>query len=305
MIPNGYNIYPDNYLLEQSLASSSTTGVVYFVDANAGVDTNDGLSWETCFKTLTVAMAASHANIAASSSGWANRNKIYYKGDNNEASKETLTTLAQKTDIIGVGSYDHNPFPILIGNHVIVGSFMGCRFINMGFQSLAAGGVIMTVPTTVSGMEFIGCSFYGSTAVVATKAILATAVEMLKISGCRFIGRYSTATIDIGAGESNGMLIENNLIESAAIGIKVSSTMTATIRFAMIKNNIFDVGTLCITDGGGNKVRVVNNSGVTLAADSKLASVFVASAALSCNNLFTCGTGVTAIYPPQAAITAP
>ncbi len=48
----------------------NTPGKVYYVEGNAGDDDNDGLTWNTAYKTLAVAMAASHANIAASSSGW-------------------------------------------------------------------------------------------------------------------------------------------------------------------------------------------------------------------------------------------
>jgi hypothetical protein len=304
MIPNGYNTIPNTQFFEDIAGGIGSTGTTYFVDANAGIDTNDGLSWEYAFKTLTVAMAASHANIAAGASGWANSNRIFYKGDNKEADAETLITLAQKTDVIGVGSYDHRPRPVLIGNHVIgAGAYMGTRFINMGFQSPAAGGAIMTVPTTTSGLEFIGCTFDGSSAVVATIGLLATAVEMLKISGCRFIGAFSAAAISIGAGESNGLLIENNVIQSAARGILVSATMTASIRDAIIKGNDFDIGTFVVDDTGGNKVVVIENRGRS-AANGSLDETFVCSAARSCNNIITCSAGTQSIYPPIAAIPA-
>jgi hypothetical protein len=299
MVPNGYNTIPFSRYFEEIAGGINTIGSVYFVDVNAGADTNDGLSWETAYKTLAVALAASHADIAANSTGWANRNRIFYKGDNNEVTAETLVKLADKTDIIGVGSYDHRPFPVLIGNHVIAGSYMGCRFINMGFKSLAAGGVIMTLVTAQSGIEFIGCEFDGSTATPATIGLLATAVEKLKVSGCRFIGKFSTTAIDIGAGESNGLMIENNIIQSGAIGIRISSTFTCSVRDAWIIKNLFDVTTL-VVDENSDKVIIGGNRGVTAAAQT-LALIFDYNSALACDNIITSAT-VTSVYPALGAI---
>jgi len=284
-------------------------GYVYHVDVNSGVDTNNGLSWETAFKTYAKAVTASNLTIATSPKGtgrgWAARNTILYKGDNAEAAAEAITTLPNKCDVIGVGSYDHRPMPMMIGAHVVgAGAYMGTRFINMGFMSPAAGGVIFTVPTTTSGLAFIGCNFDGRSTTAATKAIVATAVEQLTIEGCRFFGKFSTTTIDIGTGASRLLLIKDNLIESAAIGITVHASATCADGIGQILNNTFAVGTLVI-DENSDKMAIGNNRGTTLAADSKLTSVIDFNAALSYDNLFTCGTGVTAIYPAQAAITAP
>ncbi|MFH1741097.1 MAG: hypothetical protein ABIH23_19015, partial [bacterium] len=150
-------------------------GTDYYVDSNSGDDADDGLTWDTCMATLTAAMAASHANIAASSTGWAARNRIFYKGDSNA---ESLTTLAQKTDIIGVGSGGgHRTMPQIVGTHTIgAGAFVGCRFFNMGFVPTANGDNIFTVPATSRGLEFHGCWFEsGNGAVIAGSAIVVTA----------------------------------------------------------------------------------------------------------------------------------
>ena len=267
---------------------------VYFVDVNAGLDTNDGLSWATAFKTLATAITASNAAIAAGAAGWANRNQIYFKGDNKEASKETLTTLANKCDIIGCGSYDHRPYPVMIGNHVIgAGAYMGCRFINMGFASLAAGGAIFTVPTTTSGLAFLNCHFDGRTATAAAKAIVATAVEQLTIKGCRFIGKYSATTIDIGTGSSRALLIADNLIESGAVGITVHANATCVDAIGIIANNIINAVTLCI-DENSAKMAVIGNRGTTAANSG--ATTMDYNAALGSDNQFTSGNGTLA-YP--------
>ena len=109
-------------------AGGVSTGKVIYVDGNRAAN-GDGTSWENAYNVLASALADSHADIAVSSQrGWADRNKRYVKGD---ALTEDLTALAQKTDVIGVGSYDANKQPGLIGNHVIGAiNYAGCRFIN-------------------------------------------------------------------------------------------------------------------------------------------------------------------------------
>jgi len=211
-----------------------------------------------------------------------------------------LIILANKCDIIGVGSYDHNPFPILIGNHVIgAGAYMGTRFINMGFRKLAAGGAIFTVPATTSGLEFLGCHFDGSDATVATYGLVATAVEQLKVVGCEFSGAFSAAAIAIGAGESNGLLIADNYIQSGAVGILIDTAMTCSVRAAYIHNNVFKVTTLVINDVAGKTV-ITNNTGRTAAA-KEIATVMVFGTGMAANNTFGNATG-WGQYPVIAAI---
>lgn len=300
MIPNGYNTVPDFRYFEDIAAGVGSIGTTYYVDANAGVNTNDGLSWEYPLKTLAAAIVLSNAAIAAGAAGWANRNRIFYKGDNAEAAAETLITLPNKCDVIGVGSYDHRPMPFMIGNHVIgAGAYMGTRFINMGFLSPAAGGVIFTVPTTTSGLAFLGCHFDGRSTVAATKAILATAVEQLTIQGCRFYGKFSTTTIDLGAGATRALLITDNYIESGAIGVAAHASLTCADAIGFIDRNTFAVVTLCIDDNS-SKLSCNDNRGFTAAA-KEIATVMDCNEVTCANNIFGNATG-TGIYPALAAI---
>ena len=294
-----YDILQANVLIGGGMRSDPS-GVSYFVDVNFGSDSNVGDTWDRALKTLARAIVLSNANIAAGAKGWAARNTIYYKGDNNEAAAETLITLPNKCDVIGCGSYDHRPMPMLIGNHVIgAGAYMGTRFINMGFMSPAAGGVIMTVPTTTSGLAFIGCHFDGRSSTAATKAILATAVEQLTIKDCRFFGKYSTTTIDIGTGSSRLLLIEGNKIESGAIGITIHTSMTCADAVAMILNNTFSVVTIIIDDNS-DKCVIGGNRGTTSAAQT-LALIIDYNDALAYDNIF-CSATETSIYPAYGAI---
>jgi hypothetical protein len=282
-------------------------GIVYHVDVNTGADTNNGLSWETSLKTYARAVVLSNITIGASTKGtgrgWAARNTILYKGDNKEADAETITTLPSKCDVIGVGSYDHRPMPMMIGNHVVgAGAYMGTRFINMGFMSPAAGGAIFTVPTTTSGLAFYGCHFDGRSAVAATIGISVTAVEQFTVEGCRFFGKYSTATISIGAGSGRLMLIKNNIIESGAIGITVNASYTCADSDGMILSNMFDVVTIIVEDLS-DKCMVSGNRGHS-DSNGSLDETFDTNALLSSDNIFACSAGTQSYYPAFASIPA-
>lgn len=297
MIRNGYNTNPLTDILV------APAGRIYYVDVNAGVAGNDGLSWETAVKTLAAAIVLSNADIAAGASGWAARNRIYFKGDNNEASKETLITLPNKCDVIGVGSYDHRSYPVMIGNHVIgAGAYMGCRFINMGFRSLAAGGAIFTVPGTTSGLQFVGCFFDASTSTPGTIGISITASELARIAGCEFIGAFSTAAIVIGAGESNGLIIEDNLILGAVKGIQVDIGLTTSVRGGVIRGNVIDVSGLAI-DENSDKLLIADNRWFSSAGNGYAATCDVAITRCV-NNVLTTANGTCYDLPPRAGALA-
>lgn len=280
---------------EDGIKLPGIAGADFFVDVNAGTTGATGKSWSTAVKTLAAAIVLSNASIVAGASGWAARNRIFYKGDNNEAHAESLATLPNKCDVIGVGSYDHRPYPLMIGNHVIgAGSYMGTRFINMGFQSLATGGVIFAVPTTTSGLKFIHCFIDASSTIVATKGLVAVGVEQFEVIDCKFIGKFSTSSIEIGTGEANGLRIEDNEIQSGAIGIVVNAGTTFSLRDGFILNNTIDAQTLVIDDNS-HKVIIGGNRGVTAAANT-LALILDYLPALAYDNIITDAT-VTAIYP--------
>lgn len=297
MIRDGYNQINAYDNIPQS------PGVTYYVDVNAGLDTYDGLSWDSALKTLSAAIVLSNASIAAGASGWAARNRVYFKGDNDEAHKETLVTLPNKCDVIGVGSYDHRSYPVLIGNHVIgAGAYTGCRFINMGFRSLAAGGAIFTVPTTTSGLQFVECFLDASTTTPGTIGISLTAVELARIEKCEFIGAFSTAAIVIGAGESNGLMIDGNKILGAAKGIQVDIGMTTSIRGGAIVNNVIDTAGMCI-DENSDKLLISGNMLSSAAGNGYAACVDIAIARCV-GNVLTTANGTTYDLPPKAGALA-
>lgn len=280
------------------------SGSVYFVDCNAGLDTNGGSSWDDAFKTLAVALAVSHANIAASSKGWAARNVIFVKGDQTkDADGESLTKLAQKTDIIGVGSVDHLMGARIIGNHAIdTTSYMGCRFINMIFKCPAAGGDLFTIPTQQSGITFENCTFDATSTAAAGGAIIATAVESLTVKNCLFMGQFSDAVIEIGAGASNSLHVEGNIIEGAEVGIEVNASATCAARAGRIIKNIINTTKECVKEASG-KFYVHQNLCVTGNAQGTAgAGAIVAGAKMMLDNRISASDVANAIVPANGSL---
>ena len=305
-LPDGYNSIPNTQYFQDIAAGLGSAHSTFYVDANAGVDTNDGKSWEYAFKTLAVAMAASHADIAADSTGWAARNRIFYKGDPTAtADAETLTALAQKTDIIGVGSTDWKAKPQLLGNHTVAAtvSYMGCRFINMMFKGpVLVGGDIFTL-TGQHGIGFIGCEFMGDSTTPATAAIVATACVGLTVDNCVFKGAFSDAVIEIGAGQADDLVVTNSLIQGANMGVDISGSATfAAGKYGLIKDNVFSTTLACINDAE-SKSYVIDNRGTTLAAKGvAMAGAIVCNIKLALGNLFTTSDADNVVYRANGAI---
>lgn len=288
---------------------NDTNGLTYYVDGNAGDDGNDGLAWEEDglgegpMATLAAAITASNLTIATHPSlygaGWAARNRIYCKGD---MLVEDLTVLAQKCDIIGVGSHDSNPMATLQGNHAIgAAGNHGCRFFNMRFTPPSGGGDIFTIPTTTGGVAFYDCVFDAHQSTKAGGAIVSTGSHMLRAEDCRFIGQYTDAVIELGAGAGADTIIKNNWIEGANQGIDVNASFTTGQFLAIIEGNTFETALACINDASG-LFAVVNNTGITLANRGYNGSgAIVASRDLSVNNHFTCAD-VSFQYPEEAPL---
>ena len=286
-------------LADGYLALGPTIGAktVYYVEGNAGNDSNSGLSWPEAFKTLAVALAASHADIGSGSTGWASRNVIYLKAD---ATAETLTKLAQKTTVIGVGSCDGNGSARVTGSHTIAGTYSGCHFVNVDFLSAAGATTIFTLPTGAGGTEFHGCHFLSSAA-ANVAAIKITAVTNFVVDGCQFVGpwadagTWTTAAIDIATGTANHTQIRNSTFQvtGTGLGIRVNAGRSGANSF--IRDNLFMTAAMAI-DENSDTFYVVDNRiivGVNAAAGT---SVDIGDL-LSVNNLVTGADGNTLPVP--------
>ena len=286
--PNGISSYGGVL----TASGSDGSGTTYFVDGNSGNDGNDGLSWDTPFKTLAIAFAASHANIASGASRWARRNTIYIAGDSFE---ENLVILPQKTDVIGVGSKDGYPMANILGNHAPVNAGFGCRFMNVGFESVTAG-IIMTLTGACWGAQFIECEFRAAGTLVATQAILATACRPIKILDCDFIGAFSDNVIEFGAGDVGGTIVQGNrIIGGANDGIMCGATTVGGGRMGLIDSNIIQVADIVIDTGATSEFVVSNNT--LISGENTGTSAFVIDLTFASGNYFTGGNDAAEMIP--------
>jgi len=275
-------------------------GTVYFVDGNSGDDTNEGtLGWEAPLKTLEAAFTASHADIARGSDRWARRNTIYVAGDSFE---EDLIILPQKTDVIGVGSYNGHSGPNILGNHVPANAGFGCRFFNVNFEPVAADD-IFTLTGVTWGFELHKCTFRASGTLVAVSAVDMTAVPHTRIIGCRFLGGFTGDVIDIGAGAVDDIIIRGNeILGGDNDGIIVTGTTTVTAkRTALIADNYIQVDNVTIDDGADGTFNVVNNRCISAGALGTTSHVI--TVAMASGNIVT-GNGVQISVPAMTGVGA-
>lgn len=271
------------------------SGSTYFVDNNSGSDSNDGSTWEKAFKTLAKAVTISNLDIARGSDRWARRNTIYYCADTETAD---LVAFPNKCDVIGCGSYDANTKPGITGNHVPVNSGnYGTRFINIWFKAPADASPVVTLASTTSGCQFIGCTF--SATATTTIGIQATASPFLKVYGCRFEGAWVTAAISIAAGEAGGTeIVGNDILQSAAVGILVNASTTSSWT-SVIKDNLIQCGTITI-DENSDLFYIVNNRLISAASATTVATCAECSdinAARAAGNYLTAANVANILWP--------
>jgi hypothetical protein len=288
-------------ILNQDIVESSgiwsmlSGGTVYYVDGNKTTAGN-GTSWDDAYNTLSAAMAASHANIAVSSRrAFASRNTIFVRADE---ITEDLTTMAQKTDIIGVGSNDGYKKAGITGTWIIPDtvSYLGCRFFNMMFTDEGATAIFDL--DTQGGIEFHNCLFDGGTS--TTIGLQAEESSWLVVNNCEFsrvnvnLG-FSASAIKI-VDDTNrifGCRITNNIIMTAGIGIDWDETQSSN---CWITDNYINATGLTI-DEEGDGVFVVRNRLITAVDTSTSTAGYDFSLALAADNVQTGSTGETDEVP--------
>lgn len=226
-------------------ARGALGGSVFYVENNAGNDAWDGLSIDRPFKTLAKAIALSNIDIARRAR-WAKRNTIYYFADVETAD---LVAFPNKCDVVGLGSYDANTQPGILGNHVPVnaGNY-GTRFFNTWFKAPADAAPIITLASTSAGVQILGCTLDATA--TTTRGILATASPFLKVCNSRFQGAFVNAFITFGAGEAGGTDITGNtMVDGADNGIVIPNTVTASWA-SKITDNFIQCADLTIDDDG-------------------------------------------------------
>jgi len=252
--------------VDTSLASrgiADPSGTVYWVDGNRSTAGN-GLTLDTAFNTLSAAMAASHANIAVTSRRkWASRNTIFVIAD---GITEDITALAQKTDIIGLGSNDaFNGLAKITGSWIIPDTtgYMGCRFYNMFFTD--AGATPIWDLDTQGGIEFHNCRFEATA--LTTIGLQFEECNLLVVNNCKFTyfggtRGFTTACIVVVSDTDPAYEItfSNNSFISGAVGIDWNE---ATSYDCWIRDNYFLTDGMCVDTDDITGVMVVENRMVT------------------------------------------
>ena len=268
-------------------------GREFFVAGNWGSDSNEGDSWDAPFLTLAAAITANNADVAADKYGWDTRNRIYLTSG---PTTETLVAFPNKCDVIGVGSYDANDMPGITGNHAPVnaGNY-GTRFYNIFFHGAAVAGPIVTLASTSSGIQFIGCVFDAPVSgTTNTRAILATASPFLKVINCTFRGPFSSDYITFGTGEAGGTQIVGNLMQDGADnGIMIGAGTTASWR-GLIMGNLIQCADKFIDTQATSVFNVVDN--VCITGEALGSSSYVIDLTYAVGNRVT-GNGVSATIP--------
>ena len=269
-------------------AVNPSGGQDYYVDGNV-TTSGTGLSWSTAFSTIAAAIAASDISIAlAANRWWARRNRIFVVGD---TLTETLVKFPTKCDVIGVGAYDTNPMPGIVGNHVPIGESYSTRFINIDFVGVAAAAPITTLGSTVGGCEFHGC-IMDAAAGTLTSGILATASMGLKVVGCDFRGTFATSYISYGAGDAGRTAITGNrMIGTAAAGIIANSGMTGATGSHLMNNNVIYATGLCVDDNADLFFITDNKFFTDADPTATLAGAMDADSTKGANNRVTGGAG--------------
>lgn len=286
---------PLNPRVIPTIGNAQLQGDIWYVDGNMNNDGGNGKSWDSAKKLLSSALALSHADIARSADRqWAGRNTIYVKGD---SITEDLTALAQKTDIIGVGSDDAQPRASLIGTISVdsTTNYLGCHFYNMSFEDNDAGGVLIDVDGQ-TGLWFINCAFVVQA--TDTVGLKASDASWLEVRDC-FFGVMSGAgtgfsTACIVYDQDNpayGVTFDGNYLQGE-VGIDWNET---TVNNINIINNQVSVQAMWLDTDDLAGVQVYNNFGTTVVSEvDNTGSDF--NIIYAGNNII-CGSGGPALIP--------
>jgi len=255
---------PINPRAVPTLGNAELQGDIWYVDGNMLYDTGTGKSWADAKKYLSSAMALSNADIARDADRqWAARNTIYVRGD---TITEDMVILAQKTDIIGVGSNAAFKKPGITGSWIIPGTinYMGCRFINMYFTDTGATAIFDIDAQT--GLEFHGCQFESGSGGLTTIGLQVEESSFLVVDSCEFscvsaTKGFSASAIKIvnDTGVVYDVKITNNIIEAAGIGIDCDES---DLHNGWVTDN-YIFSTVQVIDDDGDNLRVVNNKLIT------------------------------------------
>ena len=284
---NGYFVGPNGQ--ETSFLGDGGLYTAFYVDGNAGRDSNNGKSWNKAVKTIAKAIALADDDIAVTNH-WDRRNRIYVNGG---AYTESLIRFPEKTDIIGVGITDFLAKAKITGVQVPATGVMGCRWHNIAFQNVTAAETVK-LATGNHGAGFYNCDFLGNG--TTTIGLLSTNNVDLTVENCRFYGNGDANLKQLigisiaGTTQNSNLRIVGNWI-NAAVGITVADSNVVS---GLIANNFLDVTTLAI-DENADLCLVVGNRWISAAV---VASSYDLAVTKTVDNIAT-GSDDTKTVPAQ------
>jgi hypothetical protein len=272
-------------------------GTDFFVDGNAGLDTNDGKSWEKAKKTVAAGIVVADDDIAKHDH-WDRRNRLWVNGG---AYTESLVRFPEKTDIIGVGNTDFLAKAKLIGVQVPAAAVMGCRFINMAFQNVTAAETVKLL-ASCHGTQFIDCDFLGNG--TTTVGLKITDCADILVKGCRFYGTGNAALKQLigiqilgTATCTNFQVRDCDIVAAEGIDVAIDAAISG-----VIADCNFDCSGLCI-DENSDKLLLVNNRLLSSAGNGWAACCDIAITRCV-NVVVTTANGTCYDVPPRAGALA-
>ncbi|GAH79819.1 unnamed protein product, partial [marine sediment metagenome] len=182
--------------------------------------------------SIANAISASNTYIAIAANA-NKRNTIYVGGG---MYSETLTTLPNQCDIIGVGC--RTSWPTLIEGITTIGSIVvGCHIYNMHFHQVGTALPTISIPTGSHGTWFTDCVISMGTSATIGLSFAGTC-NTCKVIGCQFDG---DAVFPIGINFTscgNFNRIEDNYINATTTGINISDGSGDSDWGTLIKNNV-------------------------------------------------------------------
>ena len=211
---------------------NSAFAEVYWVDADSGSDSNDGLDPARAFATVEAAITANNTAFDADSDPM---RTMYI---HSKTYTENLTAFPKNCTVIGIGGKVR-----IMGYHSFSHA-QNCRIHNIQFKSNQASTPIVSATGNCHGLEFHECVFDSSGTISECLKFAGNSSDMV-VENCRIGYQTNAANApDIairfaGTAAQRGKVINNQIYckPVTGIGIQIDSTMSSG-NFLLIKDNV-------------------------------------------------------------------
>lgn len=220
-------------LLGPMLNPDAAFGEVYWVDADSGSDSDDGLSPEHAFQSLAVAIAAN--NVAFGLDSDIQRTMYIHS----KTYTENLTTWPENCTMIGIGG------KVRIQGYHTISHIQNLRIHNIQFRSAQASVPILDVTGNCHGFTLDKCVLDSQAAISECVKFTGSQSDIV-INNCR-IGYETNPTyspdiaIRFAGVHAQRSEVTNNRIWTTGIGIQIDAAMVSG-NFLLIENNKISVG---------------------------------------------------------------